>query len=59
MSSFLEQLSREIDLRIEEIESPDYQYPKRIRKADWIGLFLVVLVSAAIIIGLVVYTGML
>lgn len=59
MSTFFEQLSQEIDSRIEEMGSPDYQYPKRIRKADWIGLFLIVLASAAIIISLVVYTGML
>ena len=38
MSSFSDELYKEIDARIAEIESPDYKYPLRFRKIDWIGM---------------------
>ncbi len=36
--TFDELLQEELDLRIKEIESPDYQYVQKLNKADVIGI---------------------
>jgi len=55
--SFSEELNKEILSRIELMESPDYQYPPRFRKNDWIGFGLVLAACLIGVVGVVIYSG--
>ena len=48
--SVKEQLQEELDQRIAEIESPDYEYVERLNKADYIGMAITAAVCIVIII---------
>jgi len=48
--SFEELLQEELESRITEIESPDYEYVPRLGKADYIGMIVTAVVCVAIII---------
>ncbi len=52
---YLPKTRTELERRITMMESDDYDFPPRIQKADWIGLLLVVIVSLAIVCGLMLY----
>ena len=38
--SIAEMMQEELDVRIKEIESPDYEYVPKLNKADYIGMAL-------------------
>ncbi|MBQ9015920.1 MAG: hypothetical protein IJ109_07325 [Firmicutes bacterium] len=48
--SFKELLREELEARIEEIESPDYEYVPRLTKADYIGMVATAAACVVIII---------
>jgi hypothetical protein len=52
--SFEELLQEELEARIEEIESPDYEYVPRLTKGDYIGMVVTMAICVVImIIGIV------
>ena len=55
MSSFSDELNRDILERVEAIESPDYKYPPRIKKADYIGFALLAVVCLAGSVAVILY----
>ena len=55
MSSFSEEIDREIEERIAAIESPDYEFPKRFNKADWTGIAVLTAVCLIGSIGVIIY----
>lgn len=48
--SFKELLQEELDDRIKEIESPDYEYVPRLTKGDYIGMVVTAVISVIIIV---------
>lgn len=46
---------KELERRIDLLESDDYEYPPRLQKRDWFGFLVVVIVCFAIICGLMLY----
>ena len=46
---FLTQIYEQVDATITEMSSPDYEYPKALSKGDWLGVFVVLIVSLACI----------
>lgn len=48
--SVKEQLQEELDQRIAEIESPEYEYVERLNKADYLGMAITAAVCITIII---------
>ena len=48
--SFKELLQEELEDRIEEIESPDYEYVPRLTKRDYIGMVVTAAICVVIII---------
>lgn len=50
VKSFKEQLKEELEPRIQEIESPDYEYVPRLTKADYIGMLATAAVCVVIIV---------
>ena len=52
---YLPKTRNELERRIALMESDDYEYPPRLRKGDWIGFIIVVIVCFAIICGLMLY----
>lgn len=55
MSSFSEELDKEILARIEEMESPEFKYPPRFRKGDWIGFAIVAAVCLIGSVGVIIH----
>lgn len=47
---FYDKFYNEAEKRIEEIESPDYEFPKRFSKVDLIGAILLMAVAAAFVV---------
>lgn len=47
--SFEELLQEELESRITEIESPDYEYVPRLKKSDYVGMIVTVVICVAII----------
>lgn len=47
--TFEELLQEEIESRVAEIESPDYQYIPRLKKADYLGMAAVAIICVIII----------
>ena len=48
--SMAEMLKEELDVRIKEIESPDYEYVPKLNKGDYIGIALTVATCICLII---------
>lgn len=48
--SFKELLQEELEARIEEIESPDYEYVPRLTKGDYIGMAATAAICIVIIV---------
>lgn len=48
--TFKELLQEELEDRIEEIESPDYEYVPRLTKGDYIGMVVTAAICVVIII---------
>ncbi len=48
--SFKELLNEELEARIEEIESPGYEYIPRLTKADYLGMVVTAAICVVIII---------
>ena len=48
--SMAEMLKEELDVRIKEIESPDYEYVPKLNKGDYIGIALTAATCICIII---------
>lgn len=48
--SFKELLQEELESRIEEIESPEYEYVSRLTKADYIGMIVTAVLCVVIIV---------
>lgn len=46
--SFKELLQEEVESRIEEIESPEYEYVPRLTKADYVGMVTICVVILVI-----------
>ena len=55
MSSFTDDINRDILERIETIESPEYEYPPRIKKSDYIGMAVMVVVCLIGSVGVIYY----
>lgn len=52
---YLNDINTEIENRIKEIESSGYVFPVRLKKGDWLGFLLVMILCAAALIGLIVF----
>lgn len=48
--SMAEMLKKELDVRIKEIESPDYEYVPKLNKGDYIGIALTAVACICLII---------
>lgn len=48
-------MEAEIERRIKEIERADYQFPQRLKKADWIGFALLMVFCFIVICALIGY----
>ena len=55
MSSFTEELDKELVARIETIESSDYKYPPRFNKNDWTWMAVTTVVFFITTVALAVY----
>jgi len=55
MSSFIDEINKDILERVEEIESPDYVFPERFKKGDYIGLALVAAICLIGSIAVIIY----
>lgn len=53
--NYLPKTRNELIRRVELLESEDYEYPPRLRKGDWIGFLIVVIVCLGIVCGLMLY----
>lgn len=53
--NYLPKTRNELIRRVELLESEDYEYPPRLRKGDWIGFLMVVIVCLGIVCGLMLY----
>lgn len=51
----LSDINAEIEKRIKEMESSDYVFPIRLKKGDWLGFLCLIILSAATIIGLIIF----
>ena len=56
MSSLSDELDKEILARIETIESPDYKYPPRFKKSDYIGMALMGVVCFIGSVAVIIYS---
>ena len=52
---YLPKTRNELERRLALMESEDYPYPPRLKKGDWLGFLLVVLVCLAVVCGLKLY----
>ena len=48
--SMAEMLKKELDVRIKEIESPDYEYVPKLNKGDYIGIALTAVACICLIL---------
>ena len=55
LSAFSDELDKEIEKRVEAMESGDHKYPPRFRKGDWIGFGVVTVISLISSVWVIIY----